>query len=84
MSEKTLFCPNCRTKVTAEDKFCPNCGFNLNQFNESYDDGSDNLQVSLLDLLNNHNQQQLNQNNLLKLTKLRQLMKTQFLNNLLQ
>ncbi|WP_461226984.1 zinc ribbon domain-containing protein [Lacticaseibacillus suihuaensis] len=25
----TQFCPNCGTKVTANDRFCPNCGFDL-------------------------------------------------------
>nr|WP_300562681.1 zinc-ribbon domain-containing protein [Companilactobacillus sp.] len=40
MSEKTLFCPNCGTKVTSGDVFCPNCGFDLRKFNASYDDGS--------------------------------------------
>lgn len=32
MSEN-LFCPNCGTKLSADDAFCPNCGFNLAEFN---------------------------------------------------
>lgn len=40
MSEKTLFCPNCGTKVSAGDVFCPNCGYNLAEFNKSYNDRS--------------------------------------------